>query len=71
MRKESSKHDPNIGPNLGTVLVELKNEDVRGKIMKAKKQLMNHPAIVLRSLIIKNAMSPYEMKAQTTHILDC
>ena len=67
VRKESSKHDPNIGPNLGTVLVELKSEEIRGKIMKSKKQLMNHPAIVLRSLIIKNAMSPSEMKAQNTH----
>ena len=67
IRKESAKHDHNVGPNLGTVLVELKCEEVRGKIMKAKKHLMNHPAIVMRSLIIKNAMSPTEMKAQNTH----
>ena len=67
IRKEASKHDPNIGPNLGTVLVELKCEEVRGKLMKTKKHLMNHPNIVMRSLIIKNAMSPSEMKAQNTH----
>ena len=67
IRKESLKHNPNLGPNLGTVLVELKNEEVRGKIMKTKKNLIDHPAAVLRSLIIKNAMSPTEMKAQNTN----
>ena len=35
--------------------------------MKTKKNLVNHPSFVLRNLIIKNAMSPAEMKAQNTH----
>ena len=35
--------------------------------MKTKKNLMNHPSIVMKNLIIKNALSPAEMKAQNTH----
>ena len=61
------KHNPNLGPNLGTVLVELTSEDCRGKLMKTKKNLMNHPSMILKNLIIKNAMSPAELKAQNTH----
>ena len=68
IRKESMKHNPNFGPNLGTVLVELKSEEIRGKIMKANKNIMNHQALVLQNLIIKNTMSPAEMKAQNTHL---
>ena len=68
IRNEAMKHNPNFGPNLGTVLVELRNEEVRGNIMKAKKNLMNHPALVLQNLIIKNALSPAEMKAQNTNL---
>ena len=48
IRKEAAKHNPNLGPNLGTVLVELRNEDIRGKIMKNKKKLENHPNQVLK-----------------------
>ena len=68
IRKESMKHNPNLGPNLGTVLVELKSEEVRGKIMKSKKNLMTHPTLVLRNLIIVNAMTPAEMKAKNTNL---
>ena len=68
VRKESAKHNPALGPNLGTVLVELKSEDIRGKIMKTKKNLENHAAIPVRNLIIKNAMLPSEMKAQNTNM---
>ena len=68
IRKESMKHNPDLGPNLGTVLVELRNEEIRGKIMKSKKNLMNHPALVLQNLIIKNALTPGEMKSQNTHL---
>ena len=51
------QHNQNLGPNLGTVLVDLKSEEVRGQIMKAKKNLMNHSALVLQNLIIVNAMT--------------
>ena len=67
VRKETKNHNPNLGPNLGTVLVELRNEEVRAKIMKTKKDLSGHPSNVLRSLIIKNALTPAEMKAQNTN----
>ena len=68
IRKEAMKHNPNLGPNLGTVLIELRNDEVRGNIMKSKKNLMNHPALVMQNLIIKNALSPTEMKAQNTNL---
>ena len=68
IRKESMKHDPTLGPNLGTVLVELSDDETRGKIMKAKKNLMNHSNMILKNLIIKNAMTPAEMKAQNTNL---
>ena len=67
VRKEAARHNPNLGPNLGTVLVELKSEEVRGKIMKSKKTLETHPAEVVKELIIKNALTPAEMKAQNTN----
>ena len=67
IRKEAAKHNPNLGPNLGTVLVELRNEDIRGKIMKNKKKLENNPDQVLKELIIKNALTPAEMKSQNTN----
>jgi hypothetical protein len=68
VRKEAAKHNPNLGPNLGTVLVELRNEEIRGKIMKKKKDLEHHPTQLLKELIIKNALTPSEMKAQNTDI---
>ena len=67
IRKEAAKHNPNLGPNLGTVLLELRSEEIRAKIMKNKKNLEQHPSPVLRGLIIKNALSPFEMKTQNTH----
>ena len=68
IRKESMQHNPNMGPNLGTVLVELKSEEIRGKIMRSKKNLTTNPALVLQNLIIVNAMTPAEMKAKNTHL---
>ena len=53
VRKEAKNHNPNLGPNLGTVLVELRNEEVRAKIMKTKKDLSGHPSMILRSLMIR------------------
>ena len=67
IRKESAKYNPNLGPNLGTVLVELRSEEIRGKIMKAKKNLETHPVETLKKLIIKNPLTPAEMKSQNTN----
>ena len=55
VRKEAAKHNPNHGQNLRTVLVKLRNEEIRGKIMKKKKDLEHHPTQLLKELIIKNA----------------
>ena len=68
IRKEAAKHNPNLGPNLGTVLVELRSEEIRGKIMKKKNDLQTHSTQVVRELMIKNALTPAEMKAQNTSI---
>ena len=67
IREEASKHNPKLGPNLGTVLVELKNEEIRAKIMKNKKNLEHHPSPVLKGLIINNALTPFKIKSQNTH----
>ena len=67
VRKEAMKHNPNLGPNLGTVLVELRSEDIRGKIMKSKKNLSTNSSSVLQNLMIRNALTPAEMKTQNTH----
>ena len=68
VRKEAARHNPNLGPNLGTVLVELRSEEIRGKIMKKKNDLETHSTQVVKELIIKNALTPAEMKAQNTNI---
>ena len=49
---------------LGTVLVELKSEEIKTKLMKTKKILESHPNQVLRNLIIKNAKTKPEMRME-------
>jgi hypothetical protein len=68
VRKEAARHNPNLGPNLGTVLVELRSEEIRGKLMKKKNDLETHSTQVVRELIIQNALTPAEMKAKNTNI---
>ena len=67
IRKVSARHDPNKGPNLGSVLVQLRNEEVRGKLMRAKKALEHHQSADIRNLTIRNAFSPSEMRNQNIH----
>ena len=66
IRKQAANHDPSSGPNLGTVLVELRNEEIRRLVMINKKNLERHPSITLRNLIIKNALTPSELKSHNT-----
>ena len=61
VRKIPSK-PPNINqPILGTVLVEMKNEESRASIMKNKHSLQHHPDNTIRSVIIKNMKSREQM----------
>ena len=48
-------------PILGTVLVEMKNEESRASIMKNKHALQYHPDNTIRSVIIKNMKSREQM----------
>ena len=53
---------PNTGqPILGTVLVEMKNEESRASIMKNKHSLQNHPDDSIKRVIIKNMKSREQM----------
>ena len=54
VRKLSGTNPTN---SLGTVLVELRNEESRASLMKNKKNLANHTSPTLQNLIIKNAKS--------------
>ena len=61
IRKIPSK-PPNTGqPILGTVLVEMKNEESRASIMKNKHSLQNHPDDSIKRVIIKNIKSREQM----------
>ena len=58
VRKFPSKPPPNQAhPPLGTVLVEMKSEDSRSKVMRSKLILQRHPNMRVRSVIIKNMKS--------------
>ena len=48
-------------PILGTVLVEMRNEDTRAKIMKNKNTLQQHHNEIIRNIIIKNMKSREQM----------
>ena len=58
VRKLSGNNTSNM---LGTVLVELRNEDSRASLMKNKKNLASHTSPTLQNLIIKNAKSKDRM----------
>ena len=47
---------------LGTILVEMRNQESKAQIMKTKKCLENHPNQGLQKLIIKNAQTKSEIK---------
>ena len=47
---------------LGTILVEMRNQECKAHIMKTKKCLENHPNHGLQKLIIKNAQTKSEIK---------
>ena len=47
---------------LGTILVEMRNQEVKAQIMKTKKCLENHHSEGLRKLILKNAQTKSEIK---------
>ena len=59
--KAESERGANNG-NLGTVKVEMRDEESRAAIMKTKHQLKNHPQLVMRNLVIQNLKSREEMK---------
>ena len=47
---------------LGTVKVEMRNEESRASVMKSKYQLKNHPQNVMKKLVIQNLKSREDMK---------
>ena len=47
---------------LGTVIVEMRNQECKAQIMKNKKNLEGHPSQILQKLIIKNAQTKSEIK---------
>ena len=47
---------------LGTILVEMRNQETKAQIMKTKKCLESHPNPGLQKLIIKNAQNKSEIK---------
>ena len=51
-------------PNLGTVKVEMRNEECRAMVMKSKYQLKQHPQLVMKNLVIQNLKSREEMKTE-------
>ena len=61
--KEESRPGANDGW-LGTVLVELRTDEIKTKVMKTKKCLEDHQSQMLRNLIIKNAKSKAEMRME-------
>ena len=61
VRKIPSKASTSYQPILGTVLVEMKNEESRAGIMKNKHTLQYHPDNTIRSVVIKNMKSREQM----------
>ena len=49
---------------VGTILVEMKSEDDKIKVMKAKKSLMKHQNLMLRKLKIRNMKSLEQMNQE-------
>ena len=60
IRKLPAKPSPNSS-QLGTVLVEMRNEESRASVMKNKHNLHQHPNSTLQNLIIKNMKSKEQM----------
>ena len=61
IRKIPSKPTNPSQPILGTVLVEMKNEESRAGIMKNKHSLQHHPDNAIRRVVIKNMKSRDQM----------
>ena len=61
IRKIPSKPPNTNQPILGTVLLEMKNEESRALIMKNKHTLQYHPDNTIRSVVIKNMKSREQM----------
>ena len=61
IRKIPSKPSNTNQPILGTVLVEMKNEESRASIMKNKHSLQSHPDNSIKTVIIKNMKSREQM----------
>ena len=61
--KEESRPGANDGW-LGTVLVELRTDEIKTKVMKTKKVLEDHQNQMLKNLIIKNAKTKAEMRME-------
>ena len=62
VRKLPAKPNPNPShPILGTVLVEMRDEESRASIMKNKHTLQHHPDITIQNIIIKNMKSKEQM----------
>ena len=60
-----AESDPGvINSNLGTVKVEMRNEECRALVMTNKYQLKQHPQLVMKNLVIQNLKSREEMKAE-------
>ena len=60
-----AESDPGvINSNLGTVKVEMRNEECRALVMKNKYQLKQHPQLVMKNLVIQNLKSREEMKTE-------
>ena len=57
----------NSKASLGTVLVQLRNQEVRAKIMKNKNCLLNHQDEKLRNLKIRNMKTQSEMNQDFTN----
>ena len=61
VRKIPSKPINSSQPILGTVLVEMKNEESRASIMKNKHTLQHHPDCAIRRVAVKNMKSREQM----------
>ena len=61
VRKIPAKPPHTNQPILGTVLVEMKNEESRAGIMKNKHSLQHHPDHTVKTIIIKNMKSREQM----------
>ena len=61
VRKIPSKQINSSQPILGTVLVEMRNEESRASIMKNKHTLQHHPDCAIRRVAVKNMKSREQM----------